>query len=561
MSENKNNKKLEEFLVQGEFVTPEILNKLKLEAEQKNESLQNILVHKNILKDPQIGQIYADLNNWQYINLRDEEINTDLMRRIPKNVVEKQKLLVFKSDVEALHVAMNNPGDTKLLHFLKKSFADANIKPLYATEFDILDKIKLYDEKITDKLEVLIESESKEADNAKVEDSAIVKILNLIITKGYEKAASDIHFDPQEEFTQVRFRIDGVLQDIVAIPKNLHDFVITRIKILSKLRTDEHLIPQDGKIRHEFNGEPVDIRVSIAPTTKGENTVLRLLSEGSRQYSLEDLGLSEKALKIMKDNIKKPWGMILATGPTGSGKTTSLYAILKILNVPGVNIATIEDPVEYNVDGITQIQVNSKAKLTFSGGLRSLMRQDPDIIMVGEIRDKETAEIAVNSAMTGHLVLSTLHTNDSATTLPRLLDMGIEPFLVSSTVNIAIAQRLVRRICPHCISTKQIKKAELTGKIPEKVLNAFFKDKEEVTAYEGKGCFVCKKTGYSGRVGVYEILQMDEDIKALIMANKDAETIKNKAIEKGMLTMLEDAVDKALEGQTTIEEVIRVVKE
>lgn len=560
----KNNKKennFEKYLIQGEFINPEVLEKYKQEAKKKNESLQSILIHKNILKDPQIGEIVADLNDWQFINLRDEKINKDLMRRIPQNVVKRQKLLAFKSDKNELWVAMANPENKKLLHYLKKIFAGATIKALYATEVDILDKLKLYDKKIGDSLNSLIQSQSKEADSATVEDSAIVKILNLIINNGYEKAASDIHFDPQEDFTQVRFRLDGILQDVVVIPRNLHDFIITRIKILSKLRTDEHLVPQDGKIRFEYNAEMVDIRVSIAPTTKGENAVLRLLAESSRRYNLQDLGLSKDVLKIVRDNIRKPWGMILATGPTGSGKTTSLYAILKILNIPGVNIATIEDPAEYNIDGITQIQVNKKTELTFANGLRSLLRQDPDIIMVGEIRDSETAKIAVNSAMTGHLVLSTLHTNDAATTLPRLLDMGIEPFLVSSTVNIAIAQRLVRKICPHCISTKSLKRKDFKDKIPEEVFNLFFKDKDEITAFEGQGCFVCKHTGYHGRIGVYEVLEVTEDIKSLIMANADAKTIKTKAVENGMSTILQDAIEKALQGKTTIEEVIRVIKE
>jgi type IV pilus assembly protein PilB len=390
---------------------------------------------------------------------------------------------------------------------------------------------------------------------------AILKIVDLLFWEGYKKGASDIHIEPQLNIVSIRFRIDGVMHDIVSLPKAIHTLLVTRLKVLSKLRTDEHQAPQDGKIQFKFEDENADIRVSILPTTKGENIVLRLLSETSGSYSLEELGLAERDYNILRENIKKPWGLILATGPTGSGKTTSLYAILKILNRREVHIATIEDPVEYNMDNLTQVQVNPKAKLTFASGLRSIVRQDPNIIMVGEIRDEETASIAVNSAMTGHLVLSTLHTNDAATTLPRLSDMKIQPFLVSSTVNIAIAQRLLRKICQKCIYSYEVTPAELQKTVNQSVVEQLSQGKPKILLYKGKGCPVCHNSGYSGRIGVFEVLEMSNDIRELILKNADSDQIKTKAIEAGMTTMFEDALAKVRRGVTTVEEMLRVIKD
>ncbi|PSO43878.1 MAG: hypothetical protein BRC22_03255, partial [Parcubacteria group bacterium QH_9_35_7] len=336
------------------------------------------------------------------------------------------------------------------------------------------------------------------------EDVPIIKIVEGLLDYAYKNKASDIHIEPYENKTLIRFRIDGILHDILSIPKSLHNLIITRIKILARLRTDEHRAAQDGKLRFNHEGEDVDVRVSIVPIVYGEKAVLRLLAETTGQFTLDNLGLSDENLETIKDNIKSPWGMILATGPTGSGKTTTLYTILKRLNTREVNISTIEDPVEYGIESINQIQVNEETNLTFSNGLRSIVRQDPDIIMVGEIRDEETASIAVNAAMTGHLVLSTLHTNDSATTLPRLLDMGIKPFLVASTLNVVIAQRLVREICQHCKKEKKLDKEEkdlIKKEFSEKIIDNY--NLLDATLYEGVGCPSCQATGYQGRVGVY----------------------------------------------------------
>ena len=392
-------------------------------------------------------------------------------------------------------------------------------------------------------------------------EAPIAKIVDTLIEYAYRSNASDIHIEPEEEHSLVRFRIDGILHDELKLPKELHDQVITRIKVLSSLRTDEHLSAQDGKLQMKLKEEDLDVRVSLVPIVGGEKAVLRLLTSHYRQFGLSDLGMNTLAFNRVKSAIQKPYGMILSTGPTGSGKTTSIYAILKILNVREKNIATIEDPVEYEIEGINQIQVNPKTNLTFAEGLRSILRQDPDIIYVGEIRDEETASIAINSAMTGHLVVSTLHTNDSATALPRLIDMKIEPFLVASTVNVIIAQRLVRKICDRCKFSYQQTAVELKKQTSEALIKKYLGIEGEIRLYKGKGCDVCHLTGYVGRVGIFEVLEVSEAIKDLIVAKADSDTVTKKAVEEGMLTMLEDGLQKVQLGVTTIEEVLRATSE
>ncbi|MDP2629607.1 MAG: GspE/PulE family protein [Candidatus Harrisonbacteria bacterium] len=388
---------------------------------------------------------------------------------------------------------------------------------------------------------------------------SIIKIVDMLVEEAYGSRASDIHLDPEEEDLRVRFRIDGVLHDVYAFPKELNSEIITRIKVLSGLRTDEHFATQDGRLRLKMADEKfLDVRVSIAPTYYGENCVMRLLADHSTDFTLEILGFSEENLKKIERAIAKPYGLILATGPTGSGKTTTLYMILKKLNHPDISIVTIEDPIEYSLPGVDQIQVNTKTGLLFSTGLRSILRQDPNIVMVGEIRDSETATIAVNAAMTGHLVLSTLHTNDAPTTLPRLLDLGVEPFLIASTLNIAVGQRLVRTICQDCkvkrvLSADEIK--ALKENIPEKLLGT------NKTFYTGEGCNRCGGSGFKGRIGIHEIIEVTEKVRALIMQKANADEIKKAAVEEGMTTMLEDGILKAIKGITTIEEVLRVFHE
>ena len=386
---------------------------------------------------------------------------------------------------------------------------------------------------------------------------SIINIIDELVLCAVDTEASDIHIDPNENGIRIRFRVDGILEEVCVLPKIIHQEIISRIKILSGLRTDEHNAAQDGRFRSIFNdGKSVDMRISIMPTYYGENVVIRLLSENKNNFTLQTLGFNEHDQKKIFSAIKKPHGMILATGPTGSGKTTTLYTLIKALNSKEISIVTIEDPIEYSIAGIEQIQVNPRTELTFAKGLRSILRQDPDVIMVGEIRDIETAGIAVNTALTGHLLLSTLHTNDSATTLPRLLDMKVESFLVASTVVVAIGQRLVRKICTHCKILKILSDEEylyLTSRISEKILN------ENKSFYYGSGCEHCHSSGYKGRLVINEVLVVDEDIRNAILLKASAEEIKQIAIRNGMTTMLEDGIAKAIQGLTSIEEVLRVM--
>ncbi len=388
---------------------------------------------------------------------------------------------------------------------------------------------------------------------------SIVSLVEGLIEEAHARRSSDIHLDPRDRELRIRFRIDGVLQDVYTFPKDIQPEVISRIKVLAGLRTDEHQAAQDGRFRVSTEGElPIDIRVSIAPTYYGENAVLRLLAEHAEKFTLESLGFSPEDRKKIEHALKSTYGMILSTGPTGSGKTTALYTILKMLHAPEVSILTIEDPIEYAIEGINQMQVNSRTGLSFANGLRAMLRQDPDIIMVGEVRDGETAGLAVNTALTGHLVLSTLHTSDASTTLPRLIDLGIEPYLIAATVNIAIGQRLVRKICTDCKKKRPLTEAErksLDG------ITALPTLADITTVFEGKGCDECNNSGYRGRIGIYEVVEVNDAIREAMLRKCSGSEIKQIAKEHGMTTMVEDGFKKVRDGLTTIEEVLRVIHE
>jgi type II secretory ATPase GspE/PulE/Tfp pilus assembly ATPase PilB-like protein len=397
-----------------------------------------------------------------------------------------------------------------------------------------------------------------EIDRLTKTDFSITKLVDYVIEQAYDAHASDIHIDPQDKNVDVRFRIDGVLYSVFLLPKTLLSQIITRIKVHCGMRTDEHQAAQDGRFRVDLNGREIDLRVSVIPTYHGENAVLRLLVSELKANGLADMGFSERDLRVVESYSKRSRGMTLATGPTGSGKTTTLYTIIQTLNTPAVSITTIEDPIEYSMPNVTQIQVNAATNLTFAKGLRAIVRQDPNIIMVGEIRDSETAGIAVNAALTGHVVLSTLHTNDAATTLPRLLDMGVEPFLVASTVNIAIGQRLVRKLCGDCKTEYKLTAAErerLMSVVSEKIFS------QPRKFLIGKGCKSCADTGYTGRLGIYEVLEVRGEIRDLIVRKASADAIRTAAIKMGMTTMLEDGFVKAGDGLTSIAEVLRVVQD
>ncbi|MCX6743666.1 MAG: ATPase, T2SS/T4P/T4SS family, partial [Candidatus Parcubacteria bacterium] len=474
-------------------------------------------------------------------------------------VAKKQLIIAFDKNKDGLSVALNNPDNLQLQHFLAKKTGD-KIIPFYATQKDILKAARLYHKELKEEFSDLILKHLNQVKTGGDEKLPIIKIVESLIKYGYGNRASDIHIEPHDNDTLIRFRIDGVLHDVLSIPKEYHDMIVSRIKIMSNLRTDEHKSSQDGKCRFNLADEKLDIRVSVVPIIEGEKIVLRLLSKKTKELNLENLGLNKAEAKKVLAAIKNPYGMILSTGPTGSGKTTTLYAILKILNNRDVNISTIEDPVEYDIEGINQIQVDSETNLTFAKGLRSILRQDPDIIMVGEIRDEETAKIAINSAMTGHLVLSTLHTNDAATTLPRLLDMKVKPYLIASTVLIAIAQRLVRKICPNCIKSYSLPSEEFLKLVPKTIGAKFIEGKTKITLYKGEGCKLCHKTGYLDRLGIFEILTVSPAIRDLIVQKSTSQQIKKQAISEGMVMMLENGIEKALLGVTTLEEVLRIIK-
>ena len=555
--------KLRQLVVEpGYIAKPDFESALKKAKEEKKD-LSHVLVDNELIKDEELGRLIAEEMGFLFINLKKENIAEEVLKIIPELVAKNQQVIVFDKTREGLKVAMADPKNYEMIKWLEKKTGE-KIEVYFATYSDVRDALKFYKKGIKKEFSDIIEEElgKTKKQDLKTKDVPIIKILDTLIEYAYENGASDVHIEPLEEKTQIRFRIDGVLHNVVSLPQNIHDLLVSRIKVLSKLRTDEHFAAQDGKFVVKQDKDRFDVRVSIVPVTEGENVVMRLLSEKARRFTLEDLGFGDKDLEKIKDAIKKPYGMILSTGPTGCGKTTTLYAILKLLNKPKVNICTIEDPVEYDIEGVSQIQVNSKTELTFAKGLRSIVRQDPDIIMVGEIRDEETAGIAVNSAMTGHLVLSTMHANTAATNTVRLIDMGIEPFLTASSINVIIGQRLVRKICAKCRESREIKrdKLEKLG-FSEELVNKFFKKGDKIRIYYGKGCKGCANTGYSGRTGIFELLEIEDNIKEMIMAKINSDKIEDQAVKNGMKTMVEDGIEKVLSGVTTIEEIIRTTRQ
>lgn len=531
------------------------------EANEAKESLNRILLDRDLISDENLGMLVADILKVPFARLGKMVMERETLQILSEDMCRAKRVIAFKKDEEGTHIAMENPGDLATLALIKKK-VEGPIKLHYATERDILFALFSYQRAPVEVFEEMISKSAAEMKGAGKGDAPIIKIVDTMMVYAYQSRASDVHIEPFEDYLQFRFRVDGVLSDIIRLPKELESQIISRIKIISNLPTDEHAAALDGKFTFEVTGvEEVDVRVSILPTTHGERVVMRLLASNMRQYALLDLGLSEEDVAKVREAYTKPYGMILSTGPTGSGKTTTMYAFLKILNKRNVNIMTIEDPVEYQIKGVNQIQVNPKTDLTFAAGLKSIVRQDPNVILVGEIRDEETAGIAVNAALTGHLVLSTLHTNDAATTVPRLLEMGIEPFLLASSVNMVVAQRLVRKTCTNCRVSGVVSPNDLKSELPiELVKKGLDKDGKGMRVYSGKGCDVCKHTGYLGRVGIYEVMKMSEELKEAIVAKKDADTIKKIAVKEGMRTMIEDGLEKVRLGITTIDELLRVVK-
>ena len=556
--------KLKNLLVGPGHISEQDFKDAVEEAKTTKKDLQVVIVEKNLLKDAQLGRLVAEELGFPFIDLKKEKVDNTTLRLIPELVAKSKGVIAIAREKDGVKVGMIHPNDLETQHLLEKRIGEP-IVPHFITKRGLEVALALYRASLSDEFHSIVEQLRNTELPREQRNQAAKSMVDTLLLYGYQSKASDIHIEPYVKKIMVRFRIDGVMHDVLEIPKELADLILIRLKILARLRTDEHRAAQDGKLRFDAKSEVIDIRISIAPVTQGENIVMRLLSAQNRQLNLGDLGLIGKNLTKVKRAIKKPYGMILVTGPTGSGKTTTLYAIIKILNKREIHIATIEDPVEYDIEGISQIQVNTQTNLTFAKGLRALVRQDPDIIMVGEIRDEETAGIAVNSAMTGHLVLSTIHANDSATTLPRLLDMKIEPFLVASTINVVVAQRLVRKVCERCRVSYQLGDEEKRLMDNEPAIQQFFKVRgsgkiQKVYLYKGKGCKVCGNTGYDGRTGIFEVLEMTEDIKKMILKRSSSDEIMAVAQRSGMTTMLEDGLEKALNGITTLEEVLRVTK-
>lgn len=557
-------KKIGEILISQSYITDKDLKEAMEYAKSHDSSITDYLFSEGVLSKELVGQAIAEYLGVPYADLGKEKIDEEIFEMIPELVARSNEVVALSRSEEGVKIGMTNPIDLEFIHILEKRVND-NVIACYITKQDFENVLARYKKDIRTEFKNILNELQKKNTPKEKQDELVVTMVDMLFENGYQNNASDIHVEPYAKKIVIRFRIDGIMHDVLEIPKNFSELILSRIKIMSKLRTDEHRAAQDGKLKFKIEGQEVDVRISIVPVTHGENVVMRILSDKNRRFSLTDLGFSETDLKKMKKVIKNPHGMILVTGPTGSGKTTTLYAVLKMLNRREVHISTIEDPVEYDIESITQIQVNIKTDLTFAKGLRAIVRQDPDIIMVGEIRDEETADIAVNSALTGHLVLSTLHTNDAPTTLPRLLDMDVEPFLVASTVSLVVAQRLVRQICPKCRVSYQPEKEEKAFiESDQGVMNILknkgYKNLSKIRFYKSTGCNACANTGYSGRLGIFEVMEMSEEIKQMILKNASSDEIMKVAIKQGMTTMFEDGIDKVINGLTTIQEVMRVSK-
>lgn len=542
---------IKEIIVEGGYVSPEdVAEAEKAVADGSSISIVQYLLDNELVNKDILGQAIAEKFGVPYADLNSNMPDKEQILRIPKEMAMKYKAVIFKEDQNTIVVTTNDPRQPGLMEELEKFFAAAGpqkqIKIAYSLTEDIVAAFIHY----------RIKLDVRFIDIIKMQKRVAPEIINEIFEDAVLYRVSDIHFEPEEKEVLVRFRIDGALREVGKIPKEYYENILNRIKVQARLRIDDHFSAQDGALRYTTrDGAALDARISIMPTLDGEKIVIRVLSEYVRSLRLADLGLTPENQKIMIGAAEKPFGMILVAGPTGSGKTTTLYALLKILNDSETNITTIEDPVEYKIVGINQVQVNSRTNLTFAQGLRSIVRQDPDVILVGEIRDKETAEIAVNAALTGHLLFSTFHANDAATSIPRLLDMGVEPFLMASTLEVIVAQRLVRRICEGCRVSVSI-----DPKIFEEHPGIRSYLPAEMTLYNGKGCTNCGGTGYKGRIAIFEFIHVTKEMQNLILKSPSTQEIWGLAKSQGAKSMFEDGLWKVKSGITTIEELLRVAE-
>ncbi|GAB4219128.1 MAG: hypothetical protein Fur009_3690 [Candidatus Microgenomates bacterium] len=557
-------------LVDKKLLTQSEADHFEIISLQKNVSIDTLLFEKSNIPKSEIVKTIAEIKNIPYVNLSTLPIDSQAIGFVSESIARNYNIIPYKYDQinHILYVASSNLEDVTLIDFLEKK-TNQKIILAYADIDDIKKYINMaFSQGLSPEVkqalkEYLPKTNIQEAKNYNfsINEAPIAKIVSTIIEFAIKSRASDIHIEAEESRTKIRYRIDGVLQEKLSLPKSIHESLVSRIKILSEMKIDEKRIPQDGRFNFKVDNEEVDLRVSTLPTVNGEKIVMRLLKKTGGIPNLHELGLRGPQLKEVEEAILKPYGIILITGPTGSGKTTTLYSILNRLNKPSVNIMTLEDPVEYQIPGINQVQINPQAGLTFATGLRSFLRQDPNIILVGEIRDKETTQLAIQAALTGHLVFSTLHTNDSATAIPRLIDLGAEPFLVASVLTAVIAQRICRRVCPHCKvayqPVKQVEdniKAMLSDLLPKKYQN------QPITLYRGEGCQECSHTGYLGRIAIFEVLKVSQTINKMILQQESAKAIEDQARKEGLIIMKQDGYLKALDGITTIEEVLRVAE-
>lgn len=557
----------------------------RIESARSGKELGQVLLDLNLVSAENITKAKAIVADVPYVDLNEVHVDPNILKNLTKELAQKYRAVPFALANGSLNIAMSDPNNIQVIDFIEKK-SGLPITVYLATDEGIDKVIDQYQDMGSEVTEALqnvgtdmqnINIDETTAGRASdlVQDAPVTRAVNTILEYAAKANASDVHIEPKERVVKIRYRIDGVLHETMSLPIHIHAALVSRIKILSNLKIDEHRVPQDGRFGIKVENHDIDLRVSISPTVFGEKVVIRLLDKSGGLITLEDLGIRGRAYKLIEAGSRRPHGMLLSTGPTGSGKSTTLYALLNKMNSTEVNIVTLEDPVEYKIEGINQIQINQNVGLTFASGLRSILRQDPNVIMVGEIRDAETAELAVQSALTGHTVLSTLHTNNAAGVLPRLLDMDIEPFLIASTVNTVIGQRLVRKICSKCRESytaspslaSAIKKAVghlLPAKAGDTELgyeNLPSSQDEKITLYKGKGCDACRNTGYHGRIGIFEVFPVTTEMERLLLSHSTSQDLQEAAVKEGMITLREDGFLKALEGITTIEEVVSKASE
>jgi type IV pilus assembly protein PilB len=554
-------KELGDVLVEEGLITAEQLVAATEEQQRVGRSLGRVLIDLGLVREPDLVSVLARQIGLEFVDLADYQIDPQAAGLVSDQVARRYRALPIGFDDGRLVVAMSDPANVFALDDIR-TITGMDVKPVVATAADIENAVRKYGHFDQSVEEIASEASSQADDGAKdlddmsaaIEDAPIVKLVNMLINQAVSERASDIHIEPGERDIRIRYRIDGVLHEVMRSPKNIQAGLISRLKVMADMNIAERRIPQDGRVGLVVSGKPIDLRMATLPTVFGEKIVMRILDKTSVLFKLEELGFSEVAYKQYEQGFRKPYGTILVTGPTGSGKSTTLYATLNIINSPDRNIITVEDPVEYRLPGVNQMQVNNKAGLTFASALRSILRGDPDVVLIGEIRDRETALIAMEAALTGHLVLSTLHTNDAASAVTRLTEMEVEPFLVASAVDCVVAQRLGRKLCDNCKEEYEPTDAELEAAgFPEDTW------KEVEVLYRPGGCTRCAKTGFKGRMGLYEIMPMSEEIERMTAERRSAEDIRRMAIEQGMVTLRGDGLGKARAGVTSLDEIFRVV--